>query len=122
AALAVLDVIEEEGLQQNALHTGAYIVDGLWKLADKHECVGDVRGTGLFIALDLVTDRETRAPATELAGRLINDLRSRGVLTGTIGPHANILKLRPPMVLQREDADLLLGELDASLRAQRSNP
>jgi 4-aminobutyrate aminotransferase-like enzyme len=115
AALAVLDVIEEEGLQQNALDLGTYIVDGLWQLADKHECIGDVRGTGLFIALDLVTDRESRAPATELASKLINDLRDRCVLTGTIGPHANILKLRPPMPLKKEDAELMLGILDESL-------
>lgn len=115
AALAVLDVIEKEALQQNALDVGTHIVDGLWRLADEHECIGDVRGTGLFIALDLVTDRETRAPATELAGTLVNDLRGRGVLTGRIGPHANILKLRPPMVLKREDADLMLGILDESL-------
>lgn len=115
AALAVLDVIDEEHLQDNALDVGNHIVAGLAQLAGKHACIGDVRGTGLFIALDLVTDRGSRAPATELARALINDLRNRGVLTSTIGRHANILKFRPPMVLKKEDADTMLGILDESL-------
>ncbi len=115
AALAVLGVIEDERLQENAHHVGGHIVDGLWRLAGKYECIGDIRGRGLFIALELVTDRELRTPATELARTLINDLRNRGVLTSTTGRHANILKFRPPMVLKKEDAELALGILDESL-------
>jgi 4-aminobutyrate aminotransferase-like enzyme len=115
AALAVLDVIENEGLQENALNVGQHIVDRLWSLAEKHECIGDVRGTGLFLALDLVADREVRTPATALAGRVVNDLRNHGVLSGSIGPHANILKLRPPLVLSSEDADYMIDILDDSL-------
>jgi 4-aminobutyrate aminotransferase-like enzyme len=69
----------------------------------------------LFLALDLVADREGRTPATALAGRVVNDLRNHGVLSGSIGPHANILKLRPPMVLSSEDADYMIEILDDSL-------
>ena len=115
AALAVLDIIENEGLQKNALHVGQHIVDRLWSLAERHECIGDIRGTGFFLALDLVADREDRAPATALAARLVNDLRSHGVLSGSIGPHANILKLRPPMVLSAKDADYMIDILDDCL-------
>ncbi len=116
AGLAVLDVIAEEGLQQNALDVGAHLVDGLWRLAGSHECIGDVRGTGLFLAVELVTDRETRAPAAELADNVVNGLRDRGVLTGSIGPANNILKLRSPLVLSKDDADYFLDTLDEVLR------
>ena len=115
AALAVLDVIENESLQENALNVGQHIVERLWSLAEKHECIGDIRGTGLFLALDLVADRDQRTPATALAARVVNDLRNHGVLSGSIGPHANILKLRPPMVLSSEDADYMIDILDDSL-------
>jgi len=115
AALAVLDVIEDEGLQQNALDVGNHIIDGLSQLARTHDCIGDVRGSGLFLGLELVTDRNNRTPARELTHRVVNDLRQRGVLTGSIGPDENILKFRSPLVLSREDADFLLTKLDESL-------
>jgi 4-aminobutyrate aminotransferase-like enzyme len=117
AGLAVLDVIETENLQQNALGVGQYLIDGVTELATRHECIGDIRGTGLFLAVDLVTDRESREPATDLASKVVNGLRERGVLTGSIGPHDNILKLRPPMVLSRENADYFLGIVDEVLAA-----
>jgi 4-aminobutyrate aminotransferase-like enzyme len=115
AGLAVLDIIEEENLQQNALDVGQHLIDGLWKLADDHECIGDVRGTGLFLAVELVTDGKERAPATELTSRVVNELRNRGVLTGAIGPDANILKLRCPMVLTKDDSDYFLSILADTL-------
>ncbi|MDH3430193.1 MAG: aminotransferase class III-fold pyridoxal phosphate-dependent enzyme [Gammaproteobacteria bacterium] len=115
AGLAVLDVIEDDRLQQNALQVGQHIVDALRRLAKKHSCIGDVRGTGLFLALELVLDRHARTPATELVARVVNDMRDRGVLTGSIGPHGNILKLRPPLVLSIEDADYMLRALDDTL-------
>jgi 4-aminobutyrate aminotransferase-like enzyme len=117
AGLAVLDVIENENLQQNALDVGQHIVDSLWRLAEHHECIGDVRGTGLFVALDFVSDRKQRTPDANLAGKLVNELRNRGVLTGSIGPDDNIIKLRPPMVLSIGDADFLLSVLGESLAA-----
>ncbi len=118
AALAVLDALEEECLQDNAREVGAYLVDGLRGLAEAHEAIGDVRGTGLFIAVELVEDQDTREPAAALTDDIVNGLRDRGVLTGSIGPHRNILKLRPPMVVSRENVDFLLEQLDDALRCR----
>ena len=112
AGLAVLDVIENENLQQNALEVGQHLIDGLKDLATRHESIGDIRGSGLFLAVDLVKDRETREPATEMTSRVVNGLRDRGILTGSIGPGDNILKLRPPMVFSTENADYFLGIVD----------
>jgi 4-aminobutyrate aminotransferase-like enzyme len=118
AGLAVLDVIEQEGLQENARIVGDYLVKGLRELADKHMAIGDIRGTGLFIAVELVKDRESLLPATAYTADVVNGLRQRGILTGSIGPDANILKLRSPMVFSKENADYALGVLDETL----SNP
>ena len=115
AGLAVLDVIEDENLQDNALEVGQVILDGLHELATRHHCIGDIRGTGFFLALELVEDRDSRKPATDLAHRVVNDLRDNGVLTGSIGPDNNILKLRPPMVLSSADAGFLLETLDGTM-------
>ena len=115
AGLAVLDIIERENLQQNALDVGQYIIDGLSRLAEEHDCIGDVRGSGLFLALELVSDREARTPATELARSIVEGLREHGVLTGSIGPDSNILKLRSPMTLSRDNAEYFLSALKDSL-------
>ena len=117
AAAAVLDVIESENLQENALDVGSHLAAGLNAMADRYDCIGDVRGTGLFIALELVTRRQGKLPASGLADDVVNGLRDRGVLTSSIGPKENILKLRPPMVLTKQDADHMLGVLDATLAA-----
>lgn len=117
AGLAVLDVIENESLQQSAMKRGEYIVNGLQKLAKDHECIGDVRGHGLFLALELVADREKRTPASALTARVVEELRNRQVISGFTGPDANVIKLRPPMTLSVAHADLLLEALDASLTA-----
>ena len=120
AGLAVLDVLEREKLQANALAVGNYLVEGLQQLAEKHEAIGDVRGSGFFLALELVEDRESKAPATIVTKRVVNDLRNRGLLTGSIGQGANILKLRCPMVFSQENADYALGIIDQSLAAAAS--
>lgn len=117
AALAVLDVIEGEGLQQNALQVGEYLIAGLQTLADKHTVIGDIRGSGLFVAVEFVSDRVTRAADAATAATVVNELRNRGVLTGAIGPDNNILKLRPPMVIQEAEAGLMLATLDEVLQA-----
>jgi 4-aminobutyrate aminotransferase-like enzyme len=111
AAIAVLDVLEEEKLLDNAVRVGAHVAEGLRNLQREHECIGDVRDKGLFFAVELVTDRETRSPATELAGKLINRMRDKGVLISRIGRHDNVLKLRPPLPFATEHAVLLLATL-----------
>jgi 4-aminobutyrate aminotransferase-like enzyme len=115
AGLAVLDVIENESLQQNALDVGQHLINGLNELAVRYECIGDIRGSGFFLGVDLVINRKTREPAPELAFRVVNGLRDKGVLTGSIGPHENVLKLRPPMVFSRENADYFLNTVDGVL-------
>jgi 4-aminobutyrate aminotransferase-like enzyme/Ser/Thr protein kinase RdoA (MazF antagonist) len=115
AGLAVLAVLEEEHLQENALRVGCYLMARMKALEGKHALIGDVRGSGLFLGLDLVRHRETRDPATAEACYVVNRLRDRGVLTGTDGPYHNVLKLRPPLICSEADADLFLTTLDAVL-------
>ena len=115
AAMAVLDVIEDENLQENARIVGAHARAGLSKLAEKHECIGDVRGYGLFFGAELVTNRTTKAPASQHAIRVANEMRQRGVLMNKLGIHYNTLKIRPPMPFSIEDADFMLATLDATL-------
>ena len=115
--LAVLDVIEDVDLQRNALDVGAYLEESLTKLMADHETVGDVRGKGLFLGVELVADRDTKEPATELAGRVVAEARDRGVLLGTDGKWDNVLKIKPPMVFSRGDADRLTEVLDEVLFA-----
>ena len=112
AALAVLDVIAEEELLESVADVGAYVRAGLEELAARHEAVGDVRGRGLVLGVDLVESRETRAPAGETATRVVNGLRERGVLVGSTGREGNVLKIRPPLVFRREHADRLVETLD----------
>jgi 4-aminobutyrate aminotransferase-like enzyme len=110
--MAVLDVIEREALIANAADVGAYLRDGLRGLANMHEIIGDVRGAGLFIGVELVTDRHTRSPATAETARIVNGLRDRRVLISASGPHANVLKIRPPLVFSRDNADQFLAAFD----------
>ena len=119
AGLAVLDVIENEGLQASALSVGRYLTEGLSRLAEMHECIGDIRGDGLFIAVEVVSDFEKRTPDATQAKALVEGLRQRGVLIGRIGVDGNVLKLRPPMVYNNENADLFLNILDETLKASR---
>jgi 4-aminobutyrate aminotransferase-like enzyme len=113
AALAVLDVIEDEGLVANAAETGSYLRQGLKTLAGRHPVMGDVRGEGLLLGVELVG--EERVPAAGRAGRVTEAMRERGILISTTGPAGNVLKIRPPLVFQREHADLLLQTLDEVL-------
>jgi 4-aminobutyrate aminotransferase-like enzyme/Ser/Thr protein kinase RdoA (MazF antagonist) len=122
AGLAVLAVLEEERLQENALRVGSYLMARMKALKGSHALIGDVRGSGLFLGLDLVRNRETRDPATAEASYVVNRLRERGVLTGTDGPHHNVLKLRPPLICSEADADLFLTTLDAVLREDPAQP
>lgn len=113
--MAVLDVIEAEGLQHHARAVGGHLLQGLSALKEKHRLIGDVRGTGLFIGIELVEDRETLTPATRKAALIVNRLQQAGILLGTDGPHANVIKIKPPMVITREDGDMFVRTLDRIL-------
>ncbi len=109
--LAVLDVIRDEGLQENALSTGEYLMAGLRELARECPPIGDVRGQGLFVGIEMVRDRETKEPAADVASQMVNRARERGVLLSTDGPRHNVIKIKPPMVFGRRDADRLIDAL-----------
>ena len=115
AAMAVLDVVQDEGLQENARVVGAYARDGLAKLAEKYDWIGDVRGYGLFFGAEMVTDRASKAPAPAYTTRVANEMRRRGVLMNKLGIHCNTLKIRPPMPFSRANADFMLETLDGAL-------
>lgn len=113
--IAVLDVISEERLQQNALCSGSYLLDGLRNVSEKQPLIGDVRGIGLFLGIELVTNRETKEPAAKEATKIINRMKDRGILLSTDGPLHNVIKIKPPMVFSREDADFLISNLNEVL-------
>jgi 4-aminobutyrate aminotransferase-like enzyme/Ser/Thr protein kinase RdoA (MazF antagonist) len=113
--LAVLDVIRDEGLEENARDAGDYLLDGLRHLAGRHPSIGDVRGQGLFLGFELVGDRETLEPAADEASEIVNQMKDLGVLLSTDGPMHNVIKIKPPLVFSRADADLLVGRLDLVL-------
>ena len=106
--LAVLDVIKEEGLQTNALAVGGYLLEGLRALAPDHPIIGDVRGMGLYVGVELVLDRDSLEPGEHQAAYVANRMRDHGVLISTDGPLHNVLKIKPPLVFNRENADYLL--------------
>jgi 4-aminobutyrate aminotransferase-like enzyme/Ser/Thr protein kinase RdoA (MazF antagonist) len=122
AGLAVLDVLRDEALQDQALRVGKYWMTELKKLQDCHRLIGDVRGSGLFLGIDLVRDRETREPAAEQADYVVNRLRDRGILAGTDGPHHNVIKLRPPLIFSESDADLFAATLESILQEDGAQP
>jgi 4-aminobutyrate aminotransferase-like enzyme len=115
AGLAVLDVLEEERLQENARRVGGRLLRGLRELQSRHAVIGDVRGAGLYLGVELVRERGSLEPAAEEAAYVADRMRERGVLAGTDGPFGNVLKLRPPLCFSDEDAGLLLAVLDEVL-------
>jgi 4-aminobutyrate aminotransferase-like enzyme len=116
-AMAVVDVIEDEGLVGNAAKVGNYILHQFNELQSRHEFVGDVRGNGLFFGIDLVTNRESKEPDAAKARTIVNAMRHNGVLMSNIGEHGNILKLRPPLCFSKENADFLVATLDEAMAA-----
>lgn len=115
-AAEVLDIVEEEGLSANAKAMGERLLAGMRDLAQDYSVVGDVRGIGLFLGLELVTDRETREPATDAAAHVMNRLRDMRVLVGREGPADNILKIRPPLTIGADDVEMILDRLKVCLR------
>lgn len=111
--LAVLQVVQEEQLQQHALSVGNRLLEGLKELQRHYEIIREVRGSGLFIGVELIKDDK---PATVEAEAIVNQMRDEGILLGTDGPHHNVLKIRPPMPFSHADADLLLGVLGRAIQ------
>jgi 4-aminobutyrate aminotransferase-like enzyme len=116
AGMAVLDVIEREGLVANAAKVGDYLASSLRKLSQQSELIGDVRGAGLFVGVELVEDRATGRPATAKTLRLVNGLREKRILISACGPSANVLKIRPPLVMKTEHVDLFVAAMSEVLR------
>jgi len=110
--LTVLQVVQEEKLQAHALEVGNHLIEGLRELHQHHEIIHEVRGSGLFIGVELVRNGQ---PATSEAGAIVNRMREKGILLGTDGPDHNVLKIRPPMPFSHADADFLLGVLGRAI-------
>lgn len=119
--LEVLNVVLEENLQEHARRVGEHMLAGLRPFVERYPLVGDVRGSGLFLGVELVRDRETLEPATEEAAYVMNRMREHDILLGTDGPYHNVLKIRPPMPFDEENADLLVSMLDKILRNEFDN-
>jgi 4-aminobutyrate aminotransferase-like enzyme/Ser/Thr protein kinase RdoA (MazF antagonist) len=122
AGLAVLDVLRDEQLQQNALAMGTRWLASLRELQNTYRLLGDVRGLGLFLGLDLVQDHATREPATKQASYVVNRLCDRSILAGTDGPHHNVIKLRPPLIFTVDDANLFTATLAEILEEDAAQP
>jgi 4-aminobutyrate aminotransferase-like enzyme len=115
AGKAVLEIVERENLLANVKRSGDYLIAGFRKLADKYDLIGDIRGKGLFLAVELVRSRDTKEPASSEAATVVELMRESGVLLALIGEQRNTLKLRPPLVFTTEHADIALAALDDAL-------
>jgi len=113
--LATLEVIDEDGLQANSLRVGGYLKDRLLELRDRHPLIGEVRGMGLLLGVELVRDRMTRQPANSEAAAVMEAMKRRQVLIGKGGLFGNTLRIKPPMCITIDDADYLIAMLDESL-------
>jgi len=112
---AVLEVIRDEDITNQVEKTGSYLRQQLEELAERHTVIGNVRGKGLFLGIELVSDRDTKEPANDIARNLPDRLREEGILIGLSGRLGNVLKIRPPLVFSRENADFLVSALDRVL-------
>ncbi|NNC70341.1 MAG: aminotransferase class III-fold pyridoxal phosphate-dependent enzyme, partial [Flavobacteriaceae bacterium] len=116
--LSVLEVIEEEQLQQNVLEVGTYYMKLLKDLQNKHSCIGDVRGSGLFIGIDMI--KENKKPDTQLAQYLKNSLREKHILLSTDGPYNNVLKTKPPLCFTKKNAERVVAAIDEMLKIYKN--
>ena len=115
AGRTVLEVIDADGIQANAARIGARLRVGIDRLAAKHELIGDVRGLGLMLGVELVKDRSTKEPARDEAARVLETCRDLGLLLGKGGLFGNVLRIKPPMCLSEADADFVVAVLDEAL-------
>ena len=109
-------MIKAEKLQENALETGTYLLQQLQELKAQYPIIGDVRGTGLFLGFELVSDLEQLTPAAMQTSYLADRMRDYGILMSTDGPFHNVLKIKPPLVFNKKDADFLIGTLGKVLK------
>src|SRR4029078_6397587 len=109
---AVLEIIERENLQQNSLKLGAYILAGLDKLKSRHQLIGDVRGKGLMLGIELVKDRATKEPAKAECAQVMENCRELGLLGGQGRLKRNTIAFAPPMCITQADADFMLAVFD----------
>jgi len=109
---AVLEVIDRENLQHNCLEVGAYLMEGLTKLMSRHDAIGDMRGKGLMVGVELVKDRETKEPAGDECAQVCERAKELGLLIGKGGFYGNVLRIKPPMCITRADVDFMLEVLD----------
>jgi len=118
----VLDIVDDECLMQNAQDMGVRLMRGLDALAKRHELIGEVRGQGLFIGVELVEDRGTRHPAPRQTSYVLDRMREERILIGSEGPNANILKIRPPLTIDEDGVDMLLDRLGIILSESLCQP
>jgi len=116
AGRAVLRAIDEDKTQQHAKEVGGYAKEKLQRLQAKYDIIGDVRGRGLMLGVELVKDRTTKEPADEEAGRVVEAARDNGVIIGKGGAMGNMLRINPPLCVQKEDVDFFIEVLDSSFR------
>jgi alanine-glyoxylate transaminase/(R)-3-amino-2-methylpropionate-pyruvate transaminase len=121
SGLATMEVIDAEGIQQNADRVGEHLKQGLLGLQEKHTLVGDVRGLGLMLGVELVRDRETKEPATSEAAELMELSKQRGLILGKGGLLGNTLRIKPPMCITTDDADFMLAVIDDCLQEIEKN-
>ena len=114
--LTVLNVIRDEALQENAVTTGAILLEGFKKLQDNYECIGDVRGKGLFIGVEFVKDRITKEPDAILADYIVESMKNQGILLSTDGPYHNVLKIKPPMVITEDNCMKIVETIESILK------
>ena len=114
AAVAVLDTIEQEGLIDHAAKIGNQLRDGIAALAARHQAIGDVRGVGMFVGVEIVSDRETREADRATTSKVVNLLRDKGILISACAIGHNVLKIRPPLVLTSEQVDMVIQGIDES--------
>jgi len=118
---AVLEVIDREGLQANSLKIGNYLKAGFERLALRHSLIGDIRGLGLMLGIELVKDRKTKEPAKEECAAVFETCKDLGLLIGKGGLHGNTLRIKPPMIFSTSDADFMLAVLDEALGSVRGS-
>ncbi|MCP4246258.1 MAG: aminotransferase class III-fold pyridoxal phosphate-dependent enzyme, partial [bacterium] len=113
--LTTLEIIDAEGLQKNALEVGTYLKERFVDLQKHHRIIGEVRGKGLMLGVELVTDPDTREPATQMAADVVESAKDKGLLIGRGGMHSNVLRIKPPMCITKQDADFMVDCIDEVL-------